>query len=539
MSYVQDGIIEASDFNTFEGQTDPVYGVGFGDSGYGQTAITIPTVVGGFIELIKSVEWTALQYVVDVLADHQGTAKVLLPPTTVLEVGDLITAHDGITNAFDMPQMLTDVTANRLIADAGSVSLFLSRHSDSLTTSWNTQVITEVQCLFSTADEARYFFNSGGQIKFRLSRSGGSATSQNTAWTDLLSSIGTIFMDFTETTSTGSGSGSSLGYYDLSEGVYQDIFTASVGSGAYAGNNVRIRAQVLNVDGANGDNGRTIRFEIQLNDTFTGPSDIVDGTIDFDLDEQRATTFLTIASFTSVGVIIPLQSTTTINPVVLEATSYGHTSRSTGGGTGEYTNVASGSTAGRTAIVGVSAEDNPGDPFVTNQVILNPGGANETFLTKVIEREGGNNSPWISTSIWIGAIPDALTGNITVRVNFNDGINSGSISMVTVLGLQSESSTDQSSGDVLDGNVDVDTDGTIAGDVNGIIIGVMCNPKDSQSHTWSSITKRSDVASGSGSGDHVHGFAMDLLPIARVAAIETVSTISGNKRKSLCVAAFR
>ncbi len=538
MSYVQDGAIEATDFNTFKGQADPVYGVGFGDSGYGQTALTIPSVVGGFIELVKSVEWTALQNVVEVLADHQGTAKVLLPPITVLEVDDIITAHDGITDAFDIPQMLTDVTANRLLTDPGATSTFFARHSDSDTNSWNTQVITEVQIQFSTADEARYFFNSGGQIMFRLARTGGSATSQNTAWTDLLSAIGTIVMDHTATTSTGSGSGTSLGYYDLSNGVYQDIFTASVASGAYAGNNVRVRAQVLNIDGTNGDNGRTIRFEIQLNDTFTGPSDLVDGTIDFFIDERRATTFLTINSFT-IGVIIPLQSTTTLNPVTLEATSYGHISQSTGGGTGDFTNVVSGSAAGRTAIVGVSAEDNPGDPFVTNQVILDPGGGNETFLTKVIERSGGGNSPWLQTSIWIGAIPDALTGNIAVRVNFNDGVNSGAISMVTVLGLQSESDTDSSSGDVLDGNVDVDTDGTIAGDVNGIIIGVMCNPKDSQSHTWSSITKRSDVASGSGSGDHVHGFAMDLLPIARVAAIETVSTISGNKRKSLCVAAFR
>ena len=48
------------------------------------------------------------------------------------------------------------------------------------------------QITFVSADAARYFFNSGGKIRFSSSRTRGSSTSQNNAWTNVLNSAGTI-----------------------------------------------------------------------------------------------------------------------------------------------------------------------------------------------------------------------------------------------------------------------------------------------------------------------------------------------------------
>lgn len=292
MAYVQGGVIEASDFNTFRTQLLNVYGTGFGNSGYGQTAITVPTVAGGFVELVKSSEWQNLRSAIEACATHQGTSTALLPPATDLNVGAVIAAHDGVTDPGDIGQMLSDISTNRLISAVGSTTNFFNVYSDSVTNAWSTQATTTIDINWATADEARYFFNAGGQVILRFSRSGGSATPQNTDWTNLLSSVGSIFMDHNNTSSTGSGVGQPVGYYTLNLNTYQDVFTASTGSATYAGNNVRVRAQTRNSGGgANGDNGRTIRFEVQFNDSFTGGfSDVVDGTLQVIVDERHAVT---------------------------------------------------------------------------------------------------------------------------------------------------------------------------------------------------------------------------------------------------------
>ena len=55
----------------------------------------------------------------------------------------------------------------------------------------------------------------------------------------MLSNMGTIIFNYTETTSTGSGTGTSIGQQDLT-GSYQQIFQKA-GSGVYAANDYIIR----------------------------------------------------------------------------------------------------------------------------------------------------------------------------------------------------------------------------------------------------------------------------------------------------------
>ena len=47
MTYIIDGSIAAVDFNGFVDDLDEVYGVGFGDSGYGQSVFTLANVAVG------------------------------------------------------------------------------------------------------------------------------------------------------------------------------------------------------------------------------------------------------------------------------------------------------------------------------------------------------------------------------------------------------------------------------------------------------------------------------------------------------------
>ena len=295
MAYVQNGLIEATDINTFKSQIDNIYGVGFGDSGYGQSIISFPMVA--INDLVQSAGWTNFRAMIDVCAQHQGTSTVLLVPASDLEVNDIITAHDAITNVYDFPQMLSDITTNRLIASPTSTSIFLSQSSQSVVGTWVVNATTTVDVSWPTVDDARYFFNSGGTLSIRSSRSGGAANAQNTSWTDLLSNVGNVVIGSASTTNTGgTGTGSAFGYYTLTTAA-NTIFTASPPSGggySYSANDFTITARVVNINGATGDNGDTIRFVISWNDNYTTAPDAVDGTLTVNIDEQRATTHLSI-----------------------------------------------------------------------------------------------------------------------------------------------------------------------------------------------------------------------------------------------------
>ena len=47
---------------------------------------------------------------------------------------------------------------------------------------------------FASRNQLRYFFNAGGMIRLSWSRTGGTASSQNTSWTDTLTAAGTIVL---------------------------------------------------------------------------------------------------------------------------------------------------------------------------------------------------------------------------------------------------------------------------------------------------------------------------------------------------------
>lgn len=317
MSYVQGGLIEAVDFNTFRSQLQQVYGVGFGDSGYGQTAINVPTVTGGFVETVKSLEWTNLRNAISICAQHQGVSGALLPPVTDLQVGDLVTAHDGVTDPDSFPQMLTDINtaSNRLSPPNTSTSVFLSRSIQTISNTWSNTAFTIIDLDFATADEARYFFNAGGEIIVRSSFTPNGTTAQNTSWQAMLSDVNNVIIDYNSVTNfptSGGASGNSLGYYGLPQSnPLALMFSRSPPSGGgyyyYGANTYQILGRTLNGSGVNGDNGRTVRLRIDFDDNFAGGSDVVDGTLTVEIDERRATTYLTSPTFT-VNVQTPLNA---------------------------------------------------------------------------------------------------------------------------------------------------------------------------------------------------------------------------------------
>ena len=298
MAYIKDDIIAAADFNAFANQLDLVYGVGFGDSGYGQTTFSLSTIAVD--DKIQSAEWSALINAAEVCSQHQTSViDPNMPLIGQVAVNEIIEAHESsppTSDPSDINSSLDTLTTNRLTADAGSTTLFSNFLISTRGVSWSVGLEHIFTMVFPTVDDARHFFNSGGEIRMRGSRSGGAGTPQNADWTALLSSLGAGVVFSANTTAAPVGTPAAIGYFQLTIS-FQQIFTVT-GSGAYAANDVTIFARTQDgPQGPNGDTGRFLEFRVEYNDDHTNVFfDTVDGTITSDIDILQATTFLTITA---------------------------------------------------------------------------------------------------------------------------------------------------------------------------------------------------------------------------------------------------
>lgn len=297
MTYASSGQIDAQDYNDLINMQigssvytlNEIFGLGNGDAGYGggSTNVSqspdISEVVFGHD--VESQEWKDLRNAFSDIALHQGTALPDgLPSAALLDVGDTVTYFNKLESFANMNAIET----NRLTANPSNHTI-ANKLSDSRATSWMSSLTHEFTVDFGDEDSARHFFNTGGQIRVNASRTGGSSSSHNTAWSTLLSTNSPYIFDSSD-------------FYTLPTS-YTILQTRSAG-GAYTELTWEIRAQVENVVGMNGGNGDLIRFRsIFIDgyplphpqpdpDTGGGPTfrpDMIDGTITSSIDERRST----------------------------------------------------------------------------------------------------------------------------------------------------------------------------------------------------------------------------------------------------------
>lgn len=272
-----------------------IYGVGYGSRGYGQSTFVLPNKSSG--NIIDSDEWTALRNAISLCATHQGTSVTNLVPTTDLQVGDTITAFDGNDDPNDsLSNLIPSIDTNRFNTDSGaSMTLTTSAQTETRGSSWSSIIDCTVRATWTTANAARYFFNSGGEIRIRFSHPAG-VTSQDSDWNSLLANkVGTIALKATSTTQTASSPAGivtgSNGFYNLTTDYVRYYNGTNIGSGAYVANDVfiDIRAQGT---AANGAPGTSIDFLITLRDDHTGAEDLVSANTQAIFDVYRATAHL-------------------------------------------------------------------------------------------------------------------------------------------------------------------------------------------------------------------------------------------------------
>ena len=170
------------------------------------------------------------------------------------------------------------VSPNRLVRNIRTDAQF--------TGTWNVQAQTTFSVTFQSANEARWFFNTGGKILLQSARTGGSLTPQNGNWSGLLNAVGEV--EF------GSQTPTFMNFYGLTDEYQVVLQNAGSGAFAYVGNFFVIKAK-SNVANNNDGGATIIEFEITWVDTYpegTGYTpefgDRVDGTLTLSVSELKA-----------------------------------------------------------------------------------------------------------------------------------------------------------------------------------------------------------------------------------------------------------
>lgn len=197
--------------------------------------------------------------------------------TYLITQADLTTISARVDTAYN----------NRLNVNTGQLNV--TAKSQSGTNSWGTYSYCSFMILFNDNATFRGFWNASGRIVVYGSRSGGSSTSQNQGWTNLLSNMGNIVIARDSIFQSGQSWNGTLpitnGVYGGSIGTgYTTIFTGYDQDTNYTANYCQVQVSMNNT---NPDAATSMNVLIYCRDNHTavaaGP-DYVDGTISLSAD---------------------------------------------------------------------------------------------------------------------------------------------------------------------------------------------------------------------------------------------------------------
>lgn len=200
--------VTATDYNAIQSVVSSVMGVGNLTQGYGQAIASSPISANA---LISEAQWDNLRSDMTRARLHQvgGTISTTgttsgSPWRTLLDVTSSTVISEAIRFQY---QDFADngINANRTAIDATQYTPNVSLSTTTRATSWGTpgnlSISHTITVTFSgytaggvlpvsAADHARCFFNAGGWIQIRASRTGAAATTKDTDWSNMLSQFG-------------------------------------------------------------------------------------------------------------------------------------------------------------------------------------------------------------------------------------------------------------------------------------------------------------------------------------------------------------
>jgi hypothetical protein len=287
MTYASAGLIQASDFNNIVGgsagtqgggtQLNPVWSTGQGNYGYGQTAVSNVSVSG----TVAATNWASLVNTLNSARTHQsGSGSGISAPTAGTTITYLSTLTSAVSTA--ATNRLSAATLGTLNTPVNK-AMTLNAAAGVSATGTVTYTMT-----FPSVDQARYFWNAGGQLQIAYS------SFTNTGGTSRGTSIQTLAQTnfsskYLYGTSWGAraGTGGTLitdttlgGYYGLTTGSTSYFRVNS--TSYYTGDYFQVNAYTNGTTGSYGANGNIVTIVITAFSATTGstqPSDSINVTL--------------------------------------------------------------------------------------------------------------------------------------------------------------------------------------------------------------------------------------------------------------------
>ena len=277
MAYVAGDKILDDEYNTFVNSSSSPFGynhfAGTGSGLYGLGQTHIGTVDGGSTT-ITAAQWNALLTGMDNIANHTNDSLTARAQVTS---GDTIKIKAAV--AADLATLAASVAAG--CPNATAISESSELESAQSNTRWVTSHIVEFSITFANGNDLRHFFNAGGKIRIKLTRTGnggGSATAKDSSVDEMITALGNF--DIGSTASTRSGSGETLTTDGLALGVddfttsYQTIIKLTQASGTYTTMALEVEGKVNN--GTYGTD-TVVTIKCSLTDPDSGDSEFTSG----------------------------------------------------------------------------------------------------------------------------------------------------------------------------------------------------------------------------------------------------------------------
>ncbi len=276
MAYAAGDSILDDHYNGFlSGSTAGAYGInhiqgtGAGEYGLGLTSLT-GTSAG---TTVAASQWNTLFTNMDNIANHTNDT---LTSTAARSAGDSIAMISALQT--DLNTLAASVAAGcpnaTAVAEGGELQ------SSAASSRWNDSHIVEHSITFSSNAHLRYFFNAGGSMRMKLTRTGtggSSATDKDDSVDEMITALGNF--DLKQTTSSRTGSGETLTTDGAATGVrdlttsYATLIRLTQSSGTYTSMYVDVQAKL---DAAIATAVKvTMRYE--LNDPDTGDDEYTSG----------------------------------------------------------------------------------------------------------------------------------------------------------------------------------------------------------------------------------------------------------------------
>jgi hypothetical protein len=237
-------LILAADYNGIQSQVASTLGTGTGDRGYGQAVTSTSVAQNG---LITAQHMINLKTDIDKVSFHQTNSASSAP---AVNVGGTILASDWTTYNTQITN-LTNTRLNIFGAEASGTSPVVTSQSTwlldvvtSAVSNWNGNKTHTITVNFGSADAARYFFNSGGEIRLVPRHSGEtSSTSKGGRWKSMFTSLGIygVRIRANSTLCAGGTPTTNVGWYQLTS-TNTKIFE-KIDTGTYSGNDFTVLAR--------------------------------------------------------------------------------------------------------------------------------------------------------------------------------------------------------------------------------------------------------------------------------------------------------